>query len=128
MAINLAINLPELLPNFLSPRHPRALEHHGKNYGRSQERCGHNRGYFYRKGRGWYANDNGRMTSWRDPSGQVLKDPKTPDKIVREAHARWHYGADNLGVAELYRRAYDRIRELKEADYQASKADGEQAA
>ncbi len=38
------------------------------------------------------------------------------------------YGADNLEVAELYRRAYDRIRELKEVDYQASKADGEQAA
>lgn len=31
------------------------------------------------------------------------------------------FGTDNLQVSLLYAKAYDRIRELEEADYQASK-------
>jgi len=38
------------------------------------------------------------------------------------------FNEDNLEVAKLYDRAYERIRELREADYQASKADEQQAA
>ena len=38
------------------------------------------------------------------------------------------FNEDNLEVAKLFDRAYERIRELKEADYQASKADEQEAA
>jgi hypothetical protein len=38
------------------------------------------------------------------------------------------FNEDNLEVAKLYDRAYERIRELREADYEAKKANAEQQA
>ncbi len=38
------------------------------------------------------------------------------------------FNEDNLEVSKLYDRAYERIRELREVDYRASKADEQQAA
>ena len=38
------------------------------------------------------------------------------------------FNEDNLEVAKLYDRAYERIRELREADYQANKSGADQQA
>ena len=54
-----------------------------------RKRGGKYRGFFYRQERGWCAHDCGRMVPLRDSDGRPLKDPKLPQKLVREAHARW---------------------------------------
>jgi hypothetical protein len=65
-----------------------------------RKRGGKNRGYFYRKGRGWHVVDSGQMIALLDSQGNKLKDPKLPDRVVREAHARWLLGKDTQRQAE----------------------------
>jgi len=51
---------------------------------------GKNKGYFFRKGRGWYVSTpGGGMERLIGPKGQHLKDGRLAEKIVRESYARW---------------------------------------
>jgi hypothetical protein len=54
-----------------------------------RKKRGHNRGYFYRSGRGWYANDGIRMVPLLFPDGSRVKDRETPDDQVEAAYERW---------------------------------------
>ncbi|MEX1039741.1 MAG: hypothetical protein WDZ51_03865 [Pirellulaceae bacterium] len=49
-----------------------------------------NKGYFYRRGRGWFAKDNGgRFIALTNEAGERLKAKDTPETVVKEAHARF---------------------------------------
>jgi len=50
---------------------------------------GRNRGYFYRSGRGWYANDGKHMIPLLFPDGSRIKDKETADDQVQAAYERW---------------------------------------
>lgn len=54
-----------------------------------RKRGGRNRGYFFRKGRGWYATESGRMIPLRYEDGEHIKDARANEADVKEAHARW---------------------------------------
>ncbi|MBX3427598.1 MAG: hypothetical protein KF688_18100 [Pirellulales bacterium] len=47
-----------------------------------------NRGYFYRTGRGWYAQVEGRMKRLVDDDGQALKSKTTPAAVLKAALER----------------------------------------
>ena len=46
---------------------------------------GCNRGYYYRKGRGWYALDGKKQVALRYEDGTPIKDAKAHSRDVREA-------------------------------------------
>lgn len=49
-----------------------------------------NKGYFYRKGRGWFAKDaGGRFIPLTDEDGNRLRDKDVPEATVKEAYARF---------------------------------------
>lgn len=48
-----------------------------------------NKGYFYRKGRGWSAKDGEKFIALKSETGEPLKDRNTPDSHIREAFDRW---------------------------------------
>ncbi|MFN0051243.1 MAG: hypothetical protein ACKV0T_03580 [Planctomycetales bacterium] len=48
---------------------------------------GHNKGYFFRTGRGWFAVDQGQFIPLTNASGGRLRDRDSPD--VKEAYARY---------------------------------------
>lgn len=48
-----------------------------------------NRGYFFRKGRGWYASQGHNMAPLRYDDGEHIKDPKADERDLREAFARF---------------------------------------
>lgn len=47
------------------------------------------RGFYFHSGRGWYAMQDGKPYSLLDTDGLHHEDPKPPEKIARESHARW---------------------------------------
>ena len=57
------------------------------NLGRKKR--GHNRGYFFRSRRGWYANDGKRMVPLLFADGPRIQDKETPDGEVEAAYERW---------------------------------------
>jgi integrase len=54
-----------------------------------RKKRGRNRGYFYRNGRGWYANDGKDMVPLLFPDGSRIKDKETPTEQVAAAYERW---------------------------------------
>jgi integrase len=60
-----------------------AKRHAGRKKG------GHNRGFFYRKGRGWYVTEGSRMVPLRYENGEPIKDQAADERDVKDAHARW---------------------------------------
>ncbi len=54
-----------------------------------RKKGGHNKGYFFRTGRGWYAVDGTRQVPLRYEDGVHIKDSKADDRDIREAHARF---------------------------------------
>lgn len=54
-----------------------------------RKRRGRNRGYFYRSGRGWYANDGKRMVPLLFPNGSRIREEETPHDEVKAAFERW---------------------------------------
>jgi integrase len=67
----------------------------GKTMGRKPKKAmgrragGHNKGYWYRKGRGWYASEGGQPIPLLNSAGSPLKAPDTPDDELRESYARY---------------------------------------
>ena len=53
---------------------------------------GHNKGYWFRKGRGWYVTDGQRKIPLLDAVGNHLKAPDTSEDALKEAHARYVLG------------------------------------
>ncbi|QDV73192.1 tyrosine-type recombinase/integrase [Botrimarina mediterranea] len=47
------------------------------------------RGFYFRSGRGWYALRDGKSYPLLDADGVHHKDPKLPERVARESHARW---------------------------------------
>jgi len=47
------------------------------------------KGYFYRKGRGWVTSDEGSMVPLTFPDGTGIRDRQAEESTVKEAHARW---------------------------------------
>lgn len=57
---------------------------------KGRKRGSRNKGYFFRKGRGWFAKDQaGRFVPLTAEDGERLREKDTPDKILRESHARF---------------------------------------
>ena len=54
-----------------------------------RKRRGRNRGYFYRSGRGWYANDGKSMVPLFFSDGSRIKDKQTPEEQVVAAYEQW---------------------------------------
>lgn len=58
--------------------------------GRGRRKGSHNRGYFYRDGRGWFTkNAAGKFTPLTDEEGNRLRDERTPPAVLKLAHARF---------------------------------------
>lgn len=53
-----------------------------------RKKGGYNRGFFFRTGRGWCANNGQRAVLLRNEDGEPLRDRDTPTTAVREAQAR----------------------------------------
>jgi hypothetical protein len=49
---------------------------------------GHNKGYWYRKGRRWYVSEGRNMVALTTEVGDHLKAPDTPDETLQDAYAR----------------------------------------
>lgn len=63
-----------------------------KSTTRGRRAGGHNRGYWFRAGRGWYATENGKPVPLRAVNGNHLKDHGTPADELDRAHARYILG------------------------------------
>ena len=63
-----------------------------KGTARGRQSGGHNRGYWFRKGRGWYATENGKPVLLRAENGDHLKAPDTPADVLERAYARYLLG------------------------------------
>ena len=51
---------------------------------------GHNKGWWFRKGRGWYAtNEQGQPISLLNSAGSPIKAPDTPESDLKDAYARY---------------------------------------
>ncbi len=57
-----------------------------------RKKGGRNRGYFYRKGRGWYAIDGKRFVPLLTEDGERLTSAAVSQDEVRDAYARWRTG------------------------------------
>ena len=55
---------------------------------------GHNRGYWFRKGRGWYVTEGQKKLPLMDKHGMHITDENAPDDIVKDAYARYRLGLD----------------------------------
>ena len=60
---------------------------------------GSNKGYWYRKNRGWYTTEGQLKVPLLDKAGEHLKDPQTPDEVLKDAYARYR-----LGIQERMKR------------------------
>ena len=60
---------------------------------------GSNKGYWYRKNRGWYTTEGQLKVPLLDKAGEHLKDPQTPDEVLKDAYARYR-----LGIQEQMKR------------------------
>lgn len=54
-----------------------------------RKKGGHNRGYFYRKGRGWYAIDETRQIPLKYEDGAPISAENADEDEIRNAYARW---------------------------------------
>ena len=54
-----------------------------------RKKGGHNKGYFYRKARGWYVYDTGKAIPLRDEDGTQIKSEKANTDILMDAYAHW---------------------------------------
>lgn len=54
-----------------------------------RKKGGHNRGYFYRTGRGWVAVEGTRRIPLTYENGQRIRTSDVPEAEVRQAYARW---------------------------------------
>jgi integrase len=54
-----------------------------------RKKGGHNRGFFYRKGRGWYVAKGSQLIPLRYEDGQHIKNANCDEQDVIEAHARF---------------------------------------
>ena len=55
---------------------------------------GHNKGYWYRKGRGWYVSEGEAKIPLTDQHGNHIKEGSTPDDVLKDAYARYRLGLD----------------------------------
>jgi integrase len=53
---------------------------------------GSNKGYWYRKNRGWFTTEGQRKVPLLDKAGNHIKDPQTPDDLLKDAYARYRLG------------------------------------
>lgn len=53
---------------------------------------GHNKGYWYRKDRGWYVTEGATAVPLCNEQGEHIKDPATDDEVLKKAHARYLLG------------------------------------
>jgi hypothetical protein len=53
---------------------------------------GSNKGFWFRKGRGWYTTEGQRKVALLDKTGEHLKDPRTPEEVLKDAYARYRLG------------------------------------
>lgn len=60
-----------------------------KKLGRGRRKGSRNKGYFYRKGRGWFAKEGSQFTPLTYEQGNRLRDESAPEAEIRAAHARW---------------------------------------
>lgn len=54
-----------------------------------RKKRGHNKGFYFRKNRGWYATEGTRRIPLRYENGEHIKDEAADERDVREAHARY---------------------------------------
>jgi Phage integrase family len=57
-----------------------------------RKKGGHNRGFFFRKGRGWFAIDGKRMVPLLDKKGERITSPNAGQDDIRDAYAWWRTG------------------------------------
>ena len=55
---------------------------------------GHNRGYWFRKGRGWYISEGQKIRPLTDQAGDQIKAENTPNDVLQDAYARYRLGMD----------------------------------
>ena len=56
---------------------------------RGRKKGGHNRGYYFRKGRGWCAVEGARRIALRYENGEPIRDENADQRDVREAYGRY---------------------------------------
>src|SRR5262245_52478537 len=56
---------------------------------RGRRKGSRNKGYFYRRNRGWCTKKGSLFVPLTDEHGQRLRDRATPDEIVKDAYHRW---------------------------------------
>ena len=75
-----------------------------KETARGRRAGGHNRGYWFRKGRGWYATENGKPVPLCAENGDHLKAQGTSADLLERAYARYLLGqqeqAQRLAVGD----------------------------
>ncbi|NLS95726.1 MAG: hypothetical protein GXX96_26630 [Planctomycetaceae bacterium] len=54
-----------------------------------RKKGGHNRGFFFRKGRGWYVLDDQKQIPLRDQNELHITDEKANNDLLKDAYARW---------------------------------------
>src|SRR4051812_35834145 len=79
----------------MSPESRRSIKWSIKSWGetmalktakRGRKSGGANKGFFFRKDKGWTACHKGSLILLRDDRGNKFGDPKTPAKVLKEAH------------------------------------------
>ena len=88
---------------------------------RGRRAGGHNRGYWFRKGRGWYATENGKPVPLCAENGDHLKAQDTSADLLERAYARYLLGqqeqakrlavGDTTPMLELSRSTYNTARQ-----------------
>jgi len=81
---------------------------------------GHNRGFFYRKGRGWYAIDGTRQVPLLYENGSRIREEDAAEEEIKNAYARWRLEiqeeekraaqAENVSVLDV---CFDYLRHVK---------------
>lgn len=70
-----------------------------KAKGKGRRKGSRNKGYFYRKGRGWYVKAGSQFIALTGENGERLRDRDTPEADVKAAYAR--YQLDKPGTKNL---------------------------
>jgi hypothetical protein len=61
---------------------------------KGRARGGRNRGFFYRKGRGWCTSEGNRAVALTYPDGTKITDPRVDVELVKDALARYRLGCN----------------------------------
>jgi integrase len=69
-----------------------------KEFGRKTG--GRNKGYWYRKGRGWCVSQGASKIPLLDQAGNLIKAPDTPDNTLKDAYARYLLGLQEKAKQE----------------------------